>query len=382
MNKKIIGFGLALCLGTTILCSDMGNVNATEAQKTQQTQQSQQSQNTGQTQNTTANNAKFIVNGKELVVTENLNPNKYPNGFSETQVKCQGKSYKGLKFGKADIYMLCLLNQQSGAAAYYIYEDEDQSVTPFIRIGDGTAFIFVLPQSMTQAAGIPSGFQSTSLEFEKGTADAYRKEGESGYLLYAMNENGEEGWYEYSPDDKTYVKYESESIQETGQTQDEEVSDAEYLGKKYTQLEETYKKDKSRYRITIAVMVFVIAVLLVLWINTMLQGRQIRRRRRYYEEEDYDDNDFEDEEDDFYTEEEEDEPAYKLAEELSRQVEEQPEVYAESEAYTEPKGYTEPEVHIEPEQPAHVEKKVTEKVAKQPQKKYDNDIEVLDLNDL
>ena len=174
------------------------------------------------------------------------------------------------------------------------------------------------------------------------------------------------------------MKYEGESIQETGQTQDEEVSDAEYLGKKYTQLEETYKKDKSRYRITIAVMVFVIAVLLVLWINTMLQGRQIRRRRRYYEEEDYDDNDFEDEEDDFYTGEEEDEPAYKLAEELSRQVEEQPEVYAE------PKGYTEPEVHIEPEQPAHVEKKVTEKVAKQPQKKYDydNDIEVLDLNDL
>lgn len=370
MKKKIIRFGLSLCLGTFILCSGMGNVNATETQKTQQTQQSQ---TTSQNQNTKANNAKFTVNGKELVVTENLNPNKYPKGFSETQIKCQGKSYKGLKFGKADIYMLCLLNQQSGAAAYHIYQDEDESVTPFIRMEDGEDYIFILPENMVREAGIPSDFESTSLEFEKGTATVYQKEGDSAYLLYAMNQDGESGWYEYQTEEKSYVKYEGEDIEEAEPSQEEEISDAEYLGKKYTQLEETYKKDKSRYRITIAVMVFVIAVLIVLWINTLLKGKQTHHRRRYYEEdydeEDYDEEEFEDyeeEESDFYDEPE----TYESVSEPEQTVKKQQKVQTE----------TEKEQPVTPQKP--VEKKMTEKVAKQPQKKYDNDIEVLDLNDL
>ena len=42
-----------------------------------------------------ANNARFTVNGADLVVTENLNPNKYPKDFTETKVECQGRQYKG-----------------------------------------------------------------------------------------------------------------------------------------------------------------------------------------------------------------------------------------------------------------------------------------------
>ena len=50
------------------------------------------------------------------MVTENLNPNKYPKDFTETKVECQGRQYKGLKFSKADIQLIRLLNQKTGAA--------------------------------------------------------------------------------------------------------------------------------------------------------------------------------------------------------------------------------------------------------------------------
>lgn len=358
MKKKIIGFGLTVCLSTAILFSNMGNVEATGNSNTTSTQQTQTTDNNNRSSssnsssnqtNTLANNAKFTVDGKELVITENLNPSKYPTGFSETKVECKGKKYKGLKFDKADISMICLLNQQSGAAAYYIYQDDTESVYPFLRIQDGENFIFALPEEMADSQA-PEGYTAAELELEKGTAEAYQEEGAedtSVYLLYAMNQDGEKGWYEYQSEEKTYTEYKSdgEEVAEVAEgEEEEEISDTEYLGKQYTQLEEKYKKDKNKYRMIIAILVFMIAVLLVFWINTLLK---IRQYKDWEEDEEYEEDEYEEEGEEEYEEEyyDEDEPEEFLDEPVEEPV---------------------------------------QKPVQEPKKKYDydSDIEVLDLNDL
>lgn len=358
MKKKIIGFGLTVCLSTAILFSNMGNVEATGNSNTTSTQQTQTTDNNNSSSsssssnsssnqtNTLANNAKFTVDGKELVITENLNPSKYPTGFSETKVECKGKKYKGLKFDKADISMICLLNQQSGAAAYYIYQDDTESVYPFLRIQDGENFIFALPEEMADSQA-PEGYTAAELELEKGTAEAYQEEGAedtSVYLLYAMNQDGEKGWYEYQSEEKTYTEYKSDGEEVAEGEEEEEISDTEYLGKQYTQLEEKYKKDKNKYRMIIAILVFMIAVLLVFWINTLLKVRQYKD---WEEDEEYEEDEYEEEGEEEYEEEyyDEDEPEEFLDEPVEEPV---------------------------------------QKPVQEPKKKYDydSDIEVLDLNDL
>ena len=347
MKKKIIGFGLTVCLSTAILFSNMGNVEATGNSNTTSTQQTQTTDNNNSSSsssnsssnqtNTLANNAKFTVDGKELVITENLNPSKYPTGFSETKVECKGKKYKGLKFDKADISMICLLNQQSGAAAYYIYQDDTESVYPFLRIQDGENFIFALPEEMADSQA-PEGYTAAELEQEEGAEDT------SVYLLYAMNQDGEKSWYEYQSEEKTYTEYKSDGEEVAEGEEEEEISDTEYLGKQYTQLEEKYKKDKNKYRMIIAILVFMIAVLLVLWINTLLKVRQYKD---WEEDEEYEEDEYEEEGEEEYEEEyyDEDEPEEFLDEPVEEPV---------------------------------------QKPVQEPKKKYDydSDIEVLDLNDL
>lgn len=341
MKKKVIGFGLALCMGAAMLLSNMGMgvVNATENTNKTLTQPS----------TTTAsldNNAKFTVNGKELVVTENLNPNKYPTGFSETKVTCKDKKYKGLKFNKADIYMVCLLNQQSGAAAYYIYKDDTQSVYPFIQIKDGTNYIFALSSEFMDDTQIPDSLQETELEFEKGTVAAYQEaspQNAASYLIYAMNQDGEKNWYEYNSDDKTYSEYTQSSEEVSSDNEEAEESDSNYLGEKYTQLEEKYDKEKTTYRIIIAIMLFLIAVLFVFWINTLLKVRQYKQ--------------LDDEEEIM-------EPEELESEELEEEELEESE-----------EDYDEEEILEEPQEPQ-------EELIQKPKKEYDSEIEVLDLNDL
>lgn len=410
MKKKWLGFGLALLIGTSVAVSDVGilNVSATgtsgttpgttgsNTTGTSQTGATQGNTTAGsQTGNTssapsTANNAKFTVDGAELVVTENLNPNKYPKDFTETQVECKGKKYKGLKYNHADIQMLCLLNQKTGVAAYHIYRDSDQSVYPFIKIESGNDYIIAMPSFLMEDTQVPSGYTQTELEFEKGKAEVYQaQEGETSYLIYAMNSEGNKNWYEYNSQDKTYQAYQMEESDESvaPETDTEEtVSDASATSQ-YQELEAEFKKAKAKYRFIIAVMVLVIAAMAILLFNTLLKGR------RYQEgDEDETADDFYEDEGDFYDEYEEEElleedyleeTYVKETEKPQDEIEEEPiqEKFFKRERRKEPK-IKEPKTKKADVKEPKVEKTAEKELPEKKEETYESDIEILDLNDL
>lgn len=409
MRKRWLGLGLALLIGTSVAVSDIGvmQVSATKASGTE----GSQSSNTGAA-NSTADNAKFTVDGNELVVTENLNPNKYPKDFTETKVECKGRQYKGLKFQKADIQMICLLNQKTGVAAYYIYQDSDQSVYPFIRIESGDDYIIAMPPFMMEETQVPSGYNQTELEFEKGKAQVYQAgDNTDSYLIYAMDSEGNKDWYEYNTQDKTYQIYETkedgqgEAVDQS-ETQDQEtVADAVAQAQaEYEKLEEKYTKEKSHYLIAIAVLIIMIAILVILLFNSRLSGR----RRRDAEEEDY-----YDEEEDFYGDYDEDMEEVLSQETEAEETDSREEEESLEEEYEEKRRSRIPhflrakkrerevddlleeeffeqdyeELQEEPEPPVKKAGKKSKTVMDEPspkkkEEKYENDIEILDLNDL
>lgn len=346
-KKKWLGIGLALFMGMSVAVSDAGmmSVMATGNKTTAST-----------TASTTANNARFTVDGADLVITENLNPNKYPKDFTETKVECQGKQYKGLKFSKADIRLICLLNQKTGAAAYHIYNDADQSVYPFIRIENGNDYIIAMPQSMMDGVQAPDGYTQTTLEFEKGKAEVYQQEGADTCLIYAMNSEGTKGWYEYQTAEKTYQVYEEQANQEQTQSDGEEqqVTDNSSENQdnsqntQYEELKKEMKSMKTKYCMIIAVLIIIIAVLIILLINTLLKGPKYPNAEYEDDEpdEDFFDEDLDGEAEEEFFDEDFDED---LEEDLDEDSGEEPD---------------------------------EEPIKSVPKKKYESDIEIIDLNDL
>lgn len=397
MKKKWLGFGLALLIGTSVVVSDVGmfNVLATGTSNTTSTTSGTTGGSTGTTgtENQTssvANNAKFTVDGEELVVTENLNPNKYPEDFTETQVECKGKKYKGLKFDHADIQMICLLNQKTGAAAYHIYRDSDQSVYPFIKIESGNDYIIAMPSFLMEDTQAPSGYTLGELEFEKGKAEVYQtQEGGDSCLIYAMDSQGNKNWYEYNSKDKTYQVYQEAEDEESGETVDSETQAQEDTGtttaaSQYQELETEFKKAKAKYRLIIAVMVLVIAALAILLFNTLLKNR----RDQDTDEEEPEDE-FDGDEGDFYDEYEEEDLEEGL-EETPEEVEEtvQKKIFSKrlkSESKRNESEIREPEIRetkMKETEKKEPEAAIIEETVEKKEKAYDDDIEILDLNDL
>lgn len=362
MKRRCLGFGLALLIGLSVAVTDAGVMQVSATGTSNTTGSSTTGNTTGSTTgsnttaNSTANNARFTVDGAELVVTENLNPNKYPTDFTETKVECKGKSYKGLKFKNADIQMICLLNQKTGVAAYYIYRDSDQSLAPFIKIESGNDYIIAMPSFMMEDTQAPEGYTQTELEFEKGKAQVYQApDSTDSYLIYAMDKEGNKNWYEYNSQSTAFQVYEAEPAVEevTQETETVETDTGISAAEQYQELETELSKVKTRYRLIIAVMLVIIVVLVVLLINTLLK----RRDGMEYEEEDFLD------EGDFYDEYEE------YEEEVQKAVVEEP---VKEDTYKE---------HIREEKEDTLIRETVVKKEKK-EKKYESDIEVLDLNDL
>lgn len=359
MRKQWLGFGLALLIGMTVAVSDAATavVSATETSGTDSSTSDQRETPAY----STAGNATFTVDGAECVVTENLNPNKYPVDFTETQVECKGRSYKGLKSDVSDIEMICLLNQSTGTAAYYIYRDADQSVYPFIKIENGNDYIIAMPEYLTEDTQVPAGYTQTELEFEKGKAQVYQSEDAPGaYLIYAMDSTGQKNWYEYHTEDKTYREYVSEPQQETGKdtvtgkTTGDVSDEAAAYAKKYEEMKKELKATKEKYSIVIAVMVILIVVLLFLLVNTILKDRTGRQGR-----EDVNDR--------------RSRRGFRESYEQSRSQEDEEDLFGEFEEETEIADMMEEEIPPQEEKTVQSGKKT---------KNYESGIEILDLNDL
>lgn len=353
MKKQYLGLGLAIMLGVAIVAGEVGCL------KTYATEN---------TESVTEDKPSFQIGGKTMVITENLNPAKYPNGFESAQISCEGDTYRGLKAKNGDMQLLCLMEEDTGDAAYYIFNPENGSVAPFVRIQNEDETIIVIPKSMMGDVSIPDGYVTSEVEIDGYEVTAYETESEVDYLLYAMNSEGNREWFVYSEDGSftSYTDMQEQAQEAAVQGQEEAEQEADAYQEKYEQLKKTTDSQISRMRLIISVMAVVIVVLLIIMITLLVRMNQ----GSYDGEEEYDEEYDEDIDEDDMTEEcvdeqSEEEEFIPLAErkEVEKVYEVEPEIQPESQQQPVP----------EPQQaPPAYKQAVT----------YSNDIEVLDLNDL
>ena len=249
---------------------------------------------------------KFDINGTEWTMVNDIPEDVVPEGFEHSKTVIDGLEYNTLHGTFGDITLVYL--QSESGNGLFVYDAAQNTAYEFVRINSESHFIVVL---------LPKVDNEISLSIEgKGVATAYQTKGEKTddqtkdfYLIYAMNDNGESGWYTYDSVDGTYMRTELSTP-----TVAQEEND--------TTKSELVPGIANKYLVLAAILVLIIIILLLLLIVSAVKNRK-------YKAMDYhdDDDDVDDAAEDVSNEalkETTDETADEIADELEEEVTEEP----------------------------------------------------------
>ena len=264
---------------------------------------------------------KFDINGTEWTMVNDIPEDVVPEGFEHSKTVIDGLEYNTLHGTFGDITLVYL--QSESGNGLFVYDAAQNAAYEFVRINSESHFIVVL---LPKVDDVPEGYNEISLSIEgKGVATAYQTKVEKTddqtkdfYLVYAMNDNGESGWYTYDSVDGTYMRTELSTP-----TVAQEEND--------TTKSELVPGIANKYLVLAAILVLVIFILLLLLIVSAVKNR----RYKAVDDEEDDDSDAEDvsnvaldeatdETADEIAEEAVEEPAGEVAEETAEEAVEEP----------------------------------------------------------
>lgn len=255
---------------------------------------------------------KFDINGTEWTMVNDIPEDVVPEGFEHSKAVIDGLEYNTLHGTFGDITLVYL--QSESGNGLFVYDAAQNAAYEFVRINSESHFIVVL---LPKVDDVPEGYNEISLSIEgKGVATAYQTKVEKKddqtkdfYFVYAMNDNGESGWYTYDSVDGTYMRTKLSTptvVQEENDTTKSELVPG----------------IANKYLVLAAILVLIIIILLLLLIVSAVKNRK-------YKAMDYhdDDDDVDDAAEDVLNEaleETTDETADEIADELEEEVTEEP----------------------------------------------------------
>lgn len=228
-------------------------------------------------------------NGEVLTPAENIPDSMVPADFQKITIAINSVEMPCLQFANGNLKVLYLYSSEE-EGGFYIYDEAQQCIYPFVRLSAENAYIFVLRSDDVSA---PEHYESCTLSIEgKGVVNAYQPEQASEfYLIYAMNKTGATGWYVYDSVEGTFQRYQGMSAPSVeGNEDDTQVVAGDLAPTEQKQLEQA----KLMMWIILGIAVVIIVILLIIIIRLTL-----KKQETYYDE-------YEDEEDSYYEEDSED----------------------------------------------------------------------------
>lgn len=263
---------------------------------------------------------KFDINGTEWTMVNDIPEDVVPEGFEHSKTVIDGLEYNTLHGTFGDITLVYL--QSESGNGLFVYDAAQNAAYEFVRINSESHFIVVL---LPKVDDVPEGYNEVSLSIEgKGVATAYQTKAEKTddktkdfYLVYAINDNGESGWYTYDSVDGTYMRTELSTP-----TVAQEEND--------TTKSELVPGIANKYLVLAAILVLVIVILILLLIVSAVKNRKYKAMDYHDDDDDVDDaaEDVSNE----ALEETTDETADEIADELEEEVTEEPLDEVEEEA--------------------------------------------------
>lgn len=232
----------------------------------------------------------YEINGQKLYPATSIPEDAVPQDFEQGTMKLWEKDYPYLYNDKIGS-QICLLylvdeNKENGAL-YMVMDSAPYEAYPYVSFSSEFGYIVVVPDA--DETTLPAGYKAGTLDIEgKGSIGAYYYGKDKGVcLVYAVNNEGNYGWYLYDVNERTYMRYlgNSEADREEIQVPDTEAQSGDV------------QKLESQNRMIFWAFLIVVLFLLIVIVILVLSRRN---RLEHPEEEEFDEfddfDDFDDEE--------------------------------------------------------------------------------------
>ena len=225
---------------------------------------------------------KFDVNGTEWTMVNDIPEDMVPEGFEHSKTAIDGLEYNTLHGTFGDLTLVML--QSDNGNSLFVYDAAQNAAYQYVRINSESHFIVLL---LPKVDDVPDGYDEVSLSIEgKGVATAYQKKDDQSdemakdfYLVYAMNDSGESGFYTYDSAEGTYIR-----TNVTTPTVSQEIND--------NSEHEIVSGIANKYLVLAAILVVVIIILLLLLVVFAAKNKKYKALS-----EEADDNQDDDDED-------------------------------------------------------------------------------------
>lgn len=229
----------------------------------------------------------YEINGQKLYPATSIPEEVVPQDFEQGTMKLWEKDYPYLYNDKigSQICLLYLVDENKENGALYIVMDSaPYEAYPYVSFSSEFGYIVVVPDA--DETTLPAGYKAGTLDIEgKGSIGAYYYGKDKDVcLVYAVNNEGNYGWYLYDVNERTYMRYlgNSEADREEIQVPDTEAQSGDV------------QKLESQNRMIFWAFLIVVLFLLIVIVILVLSRRN---RLEHPEEEDFEDfDDFDDEE--------------------------------------------------------------------------------------
>lgn len=150
------------------------------------------------------------VNGKSYTLTDEFADNDIPSGYSRVKVSLDGEKRQMVKNEDSGVKLAYLLDSDK-KGDFFIYDADDATFSPYeeITISDSASIVVL---SDAKKVNLPSNYKEAKLTLN-GKEFPVWQNGDSAdfYVLYALNNKGEAGYYQYDSQENTYQRMDDPS---------------------------------------------------------------------------------------------------------------------------------------------------------------------------
>lgn len=171
---------------------------------------------TSETSSTAAGDKQVEVDGATYTLTDTFADADIPSGYSRTTVSLDGED-RQMVTNEGNTVYLAYLKDADQVGEFFLYDSDDATFAPYeeVAISDQASIIIL---SETSEVNLPDTYVEAKLTLNGKEFPVWQDSDNVGYyVLYALNNNGEKGYYQYDSEENTYQRFQApEGSQDEG----------------------------------------------------------------------------------------------------------------------------------------------------------------------
>ena len=150
-----------------------------------------------------ANGASVTIDGQEYTLSGDFSDSMIPAGFTAGEITYNDSTYKGAVQEKTGLQMAYLVDGD-GKGDFWMYDSSDSSFSPAEQVVISDTYSIVIFDAGSKVS-MPSKYSKGNLEINGKTFEIWDEpDRDDFYVLYAVNNDGEESLYLYDSVEHTY----------------------------------------------------------------------------------------------------------------------------------------------------------------------------------